>query len=204
MPVTASAPEPGHPLDPGTAAGTAAGTGSIATTRDGLRLLPMRRGDLGEVLTLMRANADHLSQHSDFGELAQQTPETYSIALASPDGSQQYAFRIVEDDVLIGGIALVPVPVPAPVPMPVAMPQEPRHFSVGYWLAASACGRGNATLALRAIAIYAREHLHAADLSARVRPTNAASSAVLQRAGFQQHPRAHDAPTDRFHRALAD
>ena len=167
---------------------------TIATTRAGVLLLPMHREDLAAVLELMRSNAAHLSQHSDFGELAHQTPETYSIALTSDstDGSQQYAFRIVEDGVLIGGIALVPIP------------QDPQQYSIGYWLAADACGRGNATLALQAIATYAREHLGATDLSARVRPDNAASVAVLQRAGFQQVATASVSSNHRFHRSLAD
>ena len=165
---------------------------TIATTRAGVLLLPMHRENLAAVLELMRSNAAHFSQHSDFGELAHQTPETYSIALtsASTHGSQQYAFRIVEDGVLIGGIALVPVPIP----------QDPQQYSICYWLAADACRRGNATLALQTIATYAREHLGATDLSARVRPGNAASTAVLQRAGFQQVETA--TTVYRFHRPL--
>lgn len=55
---------------------------------------------------------------------------------------------------------------------------------VGYWLSETYWGKGYATEALQAIALYAFERFDFVRLEARVMEGNAASSRVLEKAGF--------------------
>lgn len=63
---------------------------------------------------------------------------------------------------------------------------------VAYWLAPDARGEGYATAAVELLQEYAVEELRLRKLFARVFEGNAASAAVLDRAGFEQEGRLRD------------
>jgi len=61
-------------------------------------------------------------------------------------------------------------------------------IEVGYWFASAAWGKGYATELVRACLAEARDRLHLSELRAFVRPGNAASQRVLEKAGLvRQH-----------------
>lgn len=60
-----------------------------------------------------------------------------------------------------------------------------RHGEIGYWLAASARGRGVATRAVRMLADWALDALPLPSVEIHVLPANGSSQAVARRAGFQ-------------------
>lgn len=66
------------------------------------------------------------------------------------------------------------------------------RFEIGYWAHTAHSGRGYITEAVRGVADFAREHLHARRLEIRCDARNTRSSRVAERAGFtlegvQQH-----------------
>ena len=60
-----------------------------------------------------------------------------------------------------------------------------QNATLGYWLAASATGRGHATRAVRLAIAYAFAHCELHRVQAAVIPRNAASLAVVRRAGLR-------------------
>lgn len=63
-------------------------------------------------------------------------------------------------------------------------PGDPERASCGYWIVASARGRGAATSALRALAVWAFQTLGVQRLELYIEPWNAASLRTARAAGF--------------------
>lgn len=88
-----------------------------------------------------------------------------------------YAFLILETDtdMLLGGLTLSNV-----------RRGVTQAATLGYWLGLPHAGRGFMTDAVRAVRPFAFETLRLHRLEAAVQPHNAASVAVLERAGFER------------------
>jgi RimJ/RimL family protein N-acetyltransferase len=82
----------------------------------------------------------------------------------------------LESDDLIGTIALRRVGA------------NTERWSVGYWVAPWARGRGIATAAVGLITRFGFDHLGVREIELLAEPQNAASTAVAERAGFQRGP----------------
>lgn len=144
------------------------GAVQLETDRDDVTLRLLSPADAEAYVALLRGNAAHLTRFGDYTEQL----ETPAAVYAERFGAQHppIEFGICLDDILVGSVALVPV--------------DPPRFGLGYWLAESACGRGVATTAVRAIVAYAERDLGATDVYAGVTHGNDKSAAVLRRAGF--------------------
>ncbi|NJR72067.1 MAG: GNAT family N-acetyltransferase [Gammaproteobacteria bacterium] len=57
-------------------------------------------------------------------------------------------------------------------------------FEIGYWLSAAHIGQGYCTEAVQGLVDFAKSELNAARLEIRSQPSNTASRAVAERAGF--------------------
>ncbi|NUT49124.1 MAG: GNAT family N-acetyltransferase [Saccharothrix sp.] len=137
--------------------------------------------DVAAYTGLLRANADFLTRHGDFTDAVRASEEDHRRAFAAAD--PRHDFGVYEDDRLVGRVELIR--------------RDPTRFGLGYLLAEHACGRGIATLAVRAVARHARHELAVTDLFAGVTHGNHASVAVLRRVGFH-HVATFDT-YDRYH-----
>lgn len=133
---------------------------------------------------LLQANERHLTRHGDYRDAVTAPLEKHAADIAASD--PRHNFGIYECDVLVGTVALAPV--------------APPRYGLGYLLAERACGRGIATLAVRAIVAHARAALGATDVFAGVTHGNRSSVAVLGRAGFSRVAVFDD--YDRYHQDL--
>jgi ribosomal-protein-serine acetyltransferase len=131
-------------------------------------LRELTAGDAEDYVSVMAANASHLTRLGDFTEEVQTSAREYAARFAVQGPA--LAFGIWDTDQLVGSVELVPV--------------DPPRYGLGYWLAESACGRGLATLAVEAITRYAERDLGATDIFAGVTHGNDKSIAVLERARF--------------------
>ncbi len=84
---------------------------------------------------------------------------------------EQYAFAISAGDTVLGAISLRP---------------HAQRPSIGYWLAASARGRGIMTHAVEAIAAWGRRTFDLPEIWIFAQPENEASCNVARRAGFAE------------------
>ena len=137
--------------------------------------------DNGIVLRRWRASdAPSLAVACDDPEIAHwlPVPSPYTIDAANGylamveawwERGEQYAFAISPGDTVLGAISLRPYA------------ERP---SIGYWLAASARGRGIMTRAVEAIVEWGRQTLDLSEVWIFAQPANEASCAVARRAGF--------------------
>ena len=119
---------------------------------------------------LVDRNRAHLTQHGDYLDLGEATPETVAEDLADPE-NRNARFGIWLDDQLIGRVDL--------------NPRTAEDFVLGYWLGGEYTGKGYATAACTALIAYGQEALGARTMWAGVTKGNVKSEAVLQRLGFR-------------------
>lgn len=141
----------------------------LTTGRPGLKLAALTEADPDAVYALVQANRTHLTRHGDFQDFVDATRDEQRVALRSR--AADLSFGVYEHQDLVGAVELIAV--------------DPPRYGLGYWLAASACHRGIATLALAAVLTHARDTLGATDGFAGVTHSNEASMKVLSRAGFR-------------------
>lgn len=154
----------------------------LPTDLPGLTLRHLNADDAPAYHALLTANRAHLTQHGDYQEETAKDLAAVTADLTRP-GDLRYG--VWHDDTLIGRADLVAV--------------APPRYSLGYFLAETATGRGYATAACRAI-IDLAVRLGATDVYAGVTHGNKASAAVLERAGL--HQVAEFDTYVRYHRAL--
>ena len=119
-----------------------------------------------------------LAGEREVAETTAQLPHPYPdgaaeawIAGQSRSASEHaYAVTLSEDGMLIGAIALRPVPA--------------EHGHLGYWIGRPYWGRGYATCATRALLAIAFHCLDAEELTAWHLARNVASGRVLEKCGF--------------------
>jgi RimJ/RimL family protein N-acetyltransferase len=118
---------------------------------------------------LVQNNRAHLTAFGDF-ERETAAPLGKWIAEFATRPVEGRRFGIFLQERLIGRVDLVAV--------------DPPKYSVGYWLAKEAVGRGYATAAIAALAALARDELGASDIYAGVTHGNIRSESLLERLGF--------------------
>lgn len=143
---------------------------------DGIVLRPLVSKHAEAHRRLVERNRGHLARSGDGWE------EQLSVHPAA-GGAR---FGIWEGGEVVGRVDLVAV--------------APPRYSIGYWLAEEATGRGIATEACRTAIEYARSALEATEVFAGIRHGNDRSAAVVQRLGFE--PVVDFATYRRFHRWL--
>lgn len=156
----------------------------IGTEKPELHLRGLGQADAENLHRLIQENHAHLTAHGDYAKLAATSLDDLRAELAVPNSLR---FGLFVNDSLVGCMDLIAV--------------DPPRYGLGYWLARNATGRGYATTALNALLSYAAQSLGATEVFAGVTHGNAASEAVLRRAGFAEVAR-FDTYT-RFGRALA-
>lgn len=140
----------------------------LPTTRPGVLLRSLHDQDGPAFHRLLRSNAAHLTQFGDYTSSIEKDAAHWVEEFSASD--PRLDFGIYDQDVLVGRAVLNPV--------------APPRYGCGYLLAADACGKGLATLALSALLTHAHTALGATDVFAGVTHGNSASVAVLQRVGF--------------------
>ena len=131
--------------------------------------LVLRRVDdaLGnELFDLVRVNAAHLTRHGDYVDLVGMSRVEF---VSHYTGSDVYEAALAGEGRVHGVASLVRY--------------RSDVFGIGYWLAADSTGRGFATAAALAL-IGVAGTFDATEVWAGIRPSNAASIAVVQRLGF--------------------
>jgi RimJ/RimL family protein N-acetyltransferase len=157
----------------------------LPTEQPDLVLRELTADDAAALHALTVANAAHLTRHGEFtDEVSRSLTEVQEYFANPPDSHLRYG--IWWRGSLVGRIDLVPV--------------DPPRYSMGYWLAEHATGRGLATAAARAIIELAEQRLGATDILAGVTHGNVESVAVLERAGLTAITRFET--YTRFHRSL--
>lgn len=143
---------------------------SITTGRVGLTLSTLTLDDAPAYYALVDRHRDHLTQHGDYADLGQATPESVAEGLGDPH-DKNARFGIWLDGTLIGRADL--------------SPRAPGHFVIGYWLGHDSTGKGYATMACRALIEYGKAELGATAIFAGVTKGNTQSEALLGRLGFR-------------------
>lgn len=126
--------------------------------------------DAAAYYALVDRNRDHLTQHGDYLDLGEATPETVREDLTDPE-NRNARFGVWLGEQLIGRVDL--------------NPRTAGDFVLGYWLGGEYTGKAYATTACAALITYGQEVLGARTIWAGVTKGNAKSEAVLQRLGFQ-------------------
>lgn len=135
--------------------------------------------DARELHALVLANREHLAR---WLEWAREEPiglhERVELVRAFRrrfDADEEYAYAVTErpGDRLIGSVALRPVP------------DEPRAYTVGYWFAREAGGRGLATETVGALVRCAFEVRRATRVEIHCDASNEKSRALAARLGFR-------------------
>lgn len=157
----------------------------LATSIPGLALVTLSESHALALYVLVQQNSIHLTAHGDYKDLTATPLEGFAMELA--EQTNNLRFGIFMQQQLVGRMDLIAV--------------APPRYSLGYWLAQGATGRGYATAALKALLEYATKELHASDIFAGVTHGNTRSAAVLERAGFVPAEAFKDYV--RFHRVLA-
>jgi RimJ/RimL family protein N-acetyltransferase len=135
-----------------------------------LRLVALTPADAEALYDLVDRNRTHLTQHGDWTELGEATPESVAASLYTSD-EPTTQFGIWLNGQLIGRGDL--------------NPRTPGDFVLGYWLGSDFTGKGYATAACKALIAYGKAELGATTIWAGVTEGNAKSEAVLRRLGFQ-------------------
>ena len=103
--------------------------------------------------------------------------------------SAEFAIVDAKTDLLLGSIGLHVGP-------------NPRRHAIGYWVAPEARRRGTAVRAVRLVARWGFDRIHAQRLALWTLPGNAASQAVAERAGFRYEGLARHWEADRDDRPI--
>jgi len=156
----------------------------LGTEVEGLVLRPLGVNDVDAYFAAVDASRDHLAR-GGYEWARSASREQLAAYLSDPQDSNT-RFGVWRHDLLIGRIDFMPV--------------APPRYSIGYWLAAHAVGRGSATAACRAALDYARSVLGATDVFAGINHGNTKSVAVVRRLGFDHV--VDFATYQRFHRRL--
>ncbi len=143
---------------------------TLPTAMPDLRLLELLPEDAEAYYALVDRNREHLTQHGDYLDLGEATPETVAEDLADPE-NRNARFGVWFGDQLIGRVDL--------------NPRTTEDFVLGYWLGREYTGKGYATVACAALIAYGQEALGARAIWAGVTKGNLKSAAVLQRLGFE-------------------
>ena len=143
---------------------------TIATDIPNLRLVAISPDDAEACYVLVDRNRGHLTQHGDWTELGEATPESVAASLNNfNDPATQFGIWL--DGQLVGRSDL--------------NPRTLGNFVLGYWLGAEHTGHGYATAASKALIAYGKVELGAMTIYAGVTKGNAKSEALLRRLGFQ-------------------
>lgn len=140
-----------------------------------MTLRQFRTADAGALFELIDANREHLSQNDDDTAVKYPTPDSVYRSILFPKNPKRLRLGIWVKETLVGSANLT------------LREDDPRAAEIGYWLGQSYCGRGYATRAVKALIVYAREHLGFKRFSARTGQRNQRSADVLRRAGFCVH-----------------
>ena len=141
----------------------------IETDLTGLRLIRLRRDHAAALYNLIDRNRGHLTQHGDYQDLGQATPDSVVESLTNPI-DQNIKYGIWLNDDLIGRVDL--------------SPRDAGTFVIGYWLGSDFTGHGYATLACRSLINDAIQQQLATTIYAGVTKGNVKSEALLSRLGF--------------------
>ncbi|MFT4038445.1 MAG: GNAT family N-acetyltransferase [Thermomicrobiales bacterium] len=143
--------------------------GKLATALPNLWLTALRPEDATAYYALVDRNRDHLTQHGDYLDLGEATPESVLEDLRHPQPGAMCC-GIWFDDHVIGRADLTP--------------RTTVDVVLGYWLGREFTGHGYATLAGAALIAYGASVLGAQTVWAGVTKGNSKSEAVLARLGF--------------------
>jgi ribosomal-protein-serine acetyltransferase len=143
---------------------------AIATAVPELRLVELTADDAPAYYDLVDRNRAHLTQHGDYLELGEATPESVAAELRDPE-NRHLRFGVWLNDALIGRVDL--------------NQRTPEDVVLGYWLGDEYTGQGYGTLACQALIDYGKAALGARTVWAGVTKGNAGSEALLGRLGFQ-------------------
>jgi RimJ/RimL family protein N-acetyltransferase len=143
---------------------------TISTDIPNLQLVALTPDDAKDYYDLVDRNRRHLTQHGDWTDHGEATPESVRESLHTADG-RDARFGIRLDGQLIGRADL--------------NARTFGNFVLGYWLGSQYTGRGYATAACKALIAYGKAELSATTIYAGVTKGNAKSEAVLARLGFQ-------------------
>jgi ribosomal-protein-alanine N-acetyltransferase len=152
----------------------------VAVSDGATAIRPLEIADAAELLAVRSASREHLApweperDASFFTKPTQR--ERLEADLAAWQEQRGFAFAVLEagDGRMIGGVNLSNV-----------VRGAWQNATLGYWLAATATGRGHATRAVRLVTAYAFAHCELHRVQAAVIPRNAASLAVVRRAGLR-------------------
>ena len=142
----------------------------IATIIPALQLVELSADDAEAYYDLIDRNRTHLTQHGDWTDLGDATPESVHASLSYLD-DRSAQFGIWLDGRLIGRTDL--------------NARTPGNFVLSYWLGGEFTGKGYATAACAALIAYGKAVLGATNVYAGVTKGNAKSEALLARLGFQ-------------------
>jgi RimJ/RimL family protein N-acetyltransferase len=142
---------------------------TVGTSIPNLWLVALTHEDVDAYWELVDRNRGHLTQHGDYLDLGQATPESLAAELHDPD-NRNARFGVWLDGRLIGRADLIP--------------RTAGNFVLGYWLGCEYTGRGYATMACRALIAYGKAELGATTVYAGVTKGNVKSEALLGRLGF--------------------
>jgi RimJ/RimL family protein N-acetyltransferase len=145
------------------------GRTTIATAISALRLVALTADDAEVYYQLVDCNRTHLTQHGDWTDLANATPESAQASLSDADDGNA-RFGIWLDGRLIGRADL--------------NARTPGNVVLGYWLGREFTGKGYATAACHALIGYGKAELGVKNVYAGVTKGNAKSEALLARLGF--------------------
>jgi RimJ/RimL family protein N-acetyltransferase len=144
---------------------------ALPTAIPQLRLLELLPEDAVAYYALVDRNRAHLTQHGDYLDLGEATPETVAEDLTDPQ-NHNARFGVWLGDQLIGRVDL--------------NPRTAEDFVLGYWLGGEYTGKGYATAACAALIAYGQQALGARTMWAGVTKGNVKSEAVLHRLGFEE------------------
>jgi len=143
---------------------------TIVTDMPNLRLMALCPEDADAYYDLVDRNRRHLTQHGDWTDLGEATPESVHADLVHFEGLNTF-FGIWLDEQLIGRVDL--------------NPRTDGNFVLAYWLGGEFTGEGYATAACQALIAYGKAELGATNIWVGVTKGNTKSEALLARLGFQ-------------------
>jgi ribosomal-protein-alanine N-acetyltransferase len=156
------------------------------TARDAeTAIRPLEVTDASELLDLRAASREHLAPWEPERDASYFTPaaqrDRLESNLAEWEEDRGFAFAVLDacDGRMVGGVNLSNV-----------VRGAWQNATLGYWIAAAETRRGHATRATRLAVAYAFTHCELHRVQAAVIPRNAASLAVVRRAGLRHEGRA--------------
>ena len=142
----------------------------IDTDLPNVRLIGLSPDDAEAFYDLIDRNRTHLTQHGDWTDLGDATPESVHASLSNLD-ERHAQFGIWLDGRLIGRTDL--------------NARTPGNFVLSYWLGREFTGKGYATAACKALMAFGKAELSATNVYTGVTKGNVMSEALLARLGFQ-------------------